>query len=684
VSERVVFDPSEEATGRVELDITGLIEEAGPDWGDAQIEAYMAEAAVGQVPVDYRVPNRQIQIPLILHDIEGTTFEEARRAVQAKVALFQRQGGWLKREINGTPWFADVMNASLKLGGSTAQAMFEVDVDATLTIETLPDFYGEEVTLDDMSETASAELAKVLKDHGATAVIKGDYPGRVRVVVDDDQNAAQYGLLWGFRSRFYDPAVTAALVYEAEALTPLDAASVTALAGASGGNVVQHPSLLASSWTPVLSTTHAVSGQLTHKGTYRVWARCYSTATAPPRVRLVWDAGDINAPEENAPGTLPTFAFYDLDLGEIRIDEAPVGTHGWTGQVEAMAATSAGGNISIDKLWFVPVDEGYGILRMSPSSLAGTTLAQDSFTGAVAGAALNGSSPPIGTAWATSGAATDFTFLDAGAARSSPALPPTSAAGRSVAGAGFRYGIFGSSRSDQKVSAQVGAWITPPAVPITGSCGIVARWVDANNYLRCTIRWNSNLTEFRVTKVVAGVATVLADAPVGRQFFGEYFTLAMSVSANGNVAATLASSTGLQLASLVASDPALAPGGVLQSGKAGIIDSGDGATTPQRWYDSITVTAPPPEPVVINAGKSVELRTEGHFRKASGGTGYDLINAAVGDLPRVPSSGVEGQPVELFVKPSRGDFDERADVAIDDISVQVFYRPSYLFVPEQS
>jgi hypothetical protein len=66
--DQIVLDPSELSTGRAELDISNFIKADGVDWGDAAIEAYMAEASVGQIPVDFRVPNRTVQIPLVLTD----------------------------------------------------------------------------------------------------------------------------------------------------------------------------------------------------------------------------------------------------------------------------------------------------------------------------------------------------------------------------------------------------------------------------------------------------------------------------------------------------------------------------------------------------------------------------------------------------------------------------------------
>src|SRR5215204_5448647 len=111
--ERITLDPTEVSTGRASFDITPWMSEDGADWGDSEIQAYMADQARGATPVDFRVPNRQVQIPLRLRDRGGTAFASVRALVQAKAALFQREGGWLRRLTSGGTVYADVVNASL-------------------------------------------------------------------------------------------------------------------------------------------------------------------------------------------------------------------------------------------------------------------------------------------------------------------------------------------------------------------------------------------------------------------------------------------------------------------------------------------------------------------------------------------------------------------------------------------
>lgn len=363
----VVLDPVEVATNRTELHLNAgpiRVADDGIDWGDAALEQFMAELDYGQVSIDHRVPNRSISIPLVVGADGSTGFATALRDLQAKVALIQREGGWLRR---GTGLYADVVAATLKLPDHRGWLGVE---QATLVLEALPDFYGDEVSRTLHSEGTWPWLSFVEAD------VAGDYPARTRITVTDDQGEAQLGVLWGIRSRYYDDAETAALAFQAEALTPLDTAAVATVAGASGGgsnNVVRHGNL-APTWTPVLSTEIDGVGHMTHRGTYRVWARAYSTSTdelllaSPPSLRLIWDVGDLVRPVENAEAALtyPVGSFYLLDLGQVRLDAPPLGDHRWQGVIQAKGA-EGGEEVSIDYILLQPIDDGAGRVLSEPS-----------------------------------------------------------------------------------------------------------------------------------------------------------------------------------------------------------------------------------------------------------------------------------------------------------------------------
>ena len=157
--ERIILDPTEFATGRTELDITPWVKVDGVDWGDGDIEAYRSQGEFGEQVIDYRLPNRQVTMPLMIQTRGGTTFATARSAIQAKAAIVQREGGWLKRiTSSGGTLYADVQLSGLKLSGSWLQATKDADPDAELRLEVSPDFYGNEIQLSDHAETSAAEL----------------------------------------------------------------------------------------------------------------------------------------------------------------------------------------------------------------------------------------------------------------------------------------------------------------------------------------------------------------------------------------------------------------------------------------------------------------------------------------------------------------------------------------------
>jgi hypothetical protein len=77
----------------------------GINWGTAEAKQYEAETRYGQVPADWRLPNRVIEIPLLLgagRETSEQEEEEARRLLSERVGLLQREGGVLLRQRQGT------------------------------------------------------------------------------------------------------------------------------------------------------------------------------------------------------------------------------------------------------------------------------------------------------------------------------------------------------------------------------------------------------------------------------------------------------------------------------------------------------------------------------------------------------------------------------------------------------
>lgn len=675
-TEKIILDPSEVSTSRDAIDITPWIDHEGIDWGESTIDAFMAERHRGEVPVDFTVPNREIDIPLnFVRTIGGTTPVVARANIQAKVALFQREGGWIKRKVNfGGTVYADIVNASMSASSvSGVESSKDWDLEANVTLEVLPDFYEAERDLGDNTETTAAEL--IFTETG----IDGDYPARCRIVVDDDQAIDQRGMLWGFRSRHYSSASTAALKYEAEALTAMDTATKPALAGASGGTVIRHGTV-STSWTPVMNTNLAAGTYLTHTGTYRLWGRCYSTSGTTVQSRAVWDVGDLVNPVQNDAIRMPGASnFFMVDYGEVRLDAPPVGTHRWQGQIHAKGKTGVE-NFSVDKLWLQPLDEGAGKLTAPLSVVQGlaTYSARSEFN--TESGALTGDSLAVGGAWTvvTNSDADDFSESSDTATRTAVSDAGT--------GAGFLVGrgITASTTNYTNIAAQIDF----KQSAILNNCGVLARVVDSANYVAACIAPLGALgqTAFSVEQYVASSVTILARVPVIVLATDTYYTIRLMVTAGGAVIAELLPQGSTKpLATLTGLNSALGTGGTLATGRVGIVDYHAVATACTRTYDNFAAWVPTADAVMF-ASQSAQLTTDGIVREDSTGSSYGPVSIRTGDNPRLPVAGLEGRTTEVFIKASRGDLDQLADNHTasqygDDISARVLYRPSWLHVP---
>ena len=219
-------------------------------------------------------------------------FHDARLFLQQKVALFMAQGGWVKRHTTWGDVYAEIVNAQLKLGGSSMQAMLGVDIDASLVLTTLPPWLGLEQDLGTINGNGEVDI---ITDNP----IDGNLPGRMRIRVTDTSGSDQLGLLWAVRARnLIDPtlgnvAATNQIAYEAEDLAPSGLASRQSLAGASGplGQVIRYPFVPRTidqwnpTWQAVLATTLATGRDLTHVGSQRVWRARTSTEARQARSR---------------------------------------------------------------------------------------------------------------------------------------------------------------------------------------------------------------------------------------------------------------------------------------------------------------------------------------------------------------------------------------------------------------
>lgn len=663
--EALVLDPVEIAEERTQIDLTEYVAQAGPDWGDSVLEQYLADAQQGQLPVDYRVPSRVITIPLLLRGLTLTTFDEIRRALQAKVGLLQREGGWLKRATTIGPLYADITGATLKMGGSTNQALYELDTDAVLTLTCLPDFYGEErVGEIHTSAVDDGELVYTLDEP-----VAGDYPARTRIVVTELSGRLQRGLMWALRSRHYSPAPTNQPAYAAEDLTPVAPAVVS-------GSQIVYPSL-PTQWTAVVGTNLNGADPLTHVGSYRVWMR--AKCAHPASIRLLWDVGDLVYPATNTAVQLGS-NYSVVDLGEIRLDRAPTGTHRWGGIIQAKAASAGAGSLTVNRLWFQSLDESSGRVIAPPFPTVGLTgySVRDEFEqgpGGLTGKALPQSGVGVWRqAAVTNGDADDFQLDD-----------PNNRVLRSTANdTGRRIAIAGPDLTNLVTQIDFYHPTPPTGPPLSGDQQVfsIFRYVDGQNY-----GWA------QVTPGTLGLGVTVGDNPTTLikanipPYYDAWWTLRVMVLDTGALFAWLfrqntSSETPVAARTDATVTDLFATGKPLASGATGIGDSYGGGTATTRYYDNFATWVPDID-AVLYPNRRAELRFDGMYRERASGNGYFApVTEVIGDLPRLPASGLEGRDVELFLKPSEGDFAVTPDPSVSQINAQVYYRPAYLFCPE--
>jgi hypothetical protein len=226
----------------------------------------------------------------------------------------------------------------------------------------IPDFYGVEVDLGDQATTTAAELNWI------ETSISGDYPARMRMVIDNDQATAQTSLFYGFRAQNYGTATNERLVWEAESMNYQPGTAVVT-AGASGGTATGQ--LVSTSATYENLVGHT-SFQLC--GHYHVFARTFATTAGTSWVRFQW-AVNGNAQTNNREAQIVNAAttFSIVDLGGVMVKRPPLGSLNWEGYITARNST---GNriIRVDKVWFVPADESSGVIKSS--ALAASSSAQ--------------------------------------------------------------------------------------------------------------------------------------------------------------------------------------------------------------------------------------------------------------------------------------------------------------------
>lgn len=685
--ERIFLDPSEVAVeGRPEINIhLGAIQvgEAGPDWGPYEVEQFTANGRFGKTPIGSPdLPNDVYTIPLVIG--ASGDFDAARIALEAwATAVNEDGGGWIKRELIGGSYgeagkkiFADVVKATLTFTDGTSVASHGLDSEAVLVIETLPGWYGERVDLPAFEATGAG---------AGTFLVNGNMPARCEITVTDKSGKDQKGLAWAARCRNYSGASTAAWNLLAHDLTPLDATVGGVLAGASGETMV-HESL-ATGWTPILATNFhdplnffKAGTYLTHTGLYDVWARVYvpSPVQRLPWLRLIYDVGDAVSAEENRQVQVPGVNKWCLvPLGQVDLRPGPFGTHRWQGVVQGRGEIG-GERIHFDRLYFQCADECSGVLQAPPGydvPLSGYK-ARDPFNQSAG--AMTGKTAAVGGKYValTNSDSTDFEVASGKAKRTATLDTGTASETFSGRGVGLALGLTEVMAETTFKFSRYGCFVA--------NGGLFLRASGPTNFVRVFYSANGS-AEFAsdsggvgIEVVRGGVLKAFGWERLGPRLLEGTLTAGIIgddvvVFLDGvRVPLTTNSQSGLVMGTDQLS--------LLPAGGVYLADECQEEAAMTREYDNLRVWVPEPDAVTY-ANRSTKLSDLGMFRQDSTGTAYGPVARPGTDLPRLPVSGPSERPVELAIKPSRGDFESLADSGLDKFSAQVSYWPHWASVP---
>jgi hypothetical protein len=413
---------------------------------------------------------------------------------------------------------------------------------------------------------------------------------------------------------------------------------------------------------------------LTHAGVYDVWARVFTTSSTLPRLRLVADVGDLISPEENVQVRIPaTNNFYLVPLGQINLRKAPFGAHRWGGAIQGRGLIG-GENVSVDRLFFFCADEGSGILSAPRSfgvPLSGYS-ARDSFVQAE-GALTGKTAETSGKNYAAIAGsdADDFSVIAAHKVRrtalSDTGTISTFFKGRAV---GLALGLTDTMAELTFTRSTLGTSGT--------SSGMFLKASSATDFVRVSYNEEPLGVATMVVEVMRGGSQmVLAAEKVTPRLTGTIMAGVIGddyiVFLDGKLIPFAPSSLGIPVDTDKLS--------LLPAGGVYLADAATGAAAITRDYDNLAVWVPEKDAVLF-ANRNAMISSVGMYRQDSTGTAYGPVAYPGADLTRIPVSGPEKRPVEICLKPSRGNFAEIADSGLDAIQGQPTYRPCWSGVPE--
>jgi hypothetical protein len=374
IVDRLILDPPEFAVGRTPLDLTGAgLSVVEAEFGEAAIETQLIRQQLGEAVTDRHEPNKEIGFKLRVREEGEFGLPEIATALQQKVGVLAREGGWLQRDF--------------KVGGNFGSLACEVkraalanfsgwqrgeSPDVTLALFCGPLWYATDEIPGSVFSLGSGQAMEFEEPE-----VLGTASGLMRLRVKNTGASNLRGMIVALESRDHPQSAakstTAKLMYEAEKLTLAGGATIATRTLASGGgsnNVVR--ASLTAGWSTILQSLINGVGHMTHVGIRRLRVRVYDPGSSPggvelkaqfrPLGALAWTDTFVIRP------TRVTGNFSLLDLGECRPERAVLGDQRWEWRILARAPGSSG-EIDLDVVYIEPVEQ-HAVVRAPDMSSA--------------------------------------------------------------------------------------------------------------------------------------------------------------------------------------------------------------------------------------------------------------------------------------------------------------------------
>jgi hypothetical protein len=556
----------------------------------------------------------------------------------------------------------EISDLPIEVGGQNS-GWFRNGPVVVVTITCAP--FGELPSVAGTPTTATAYAVERTIDD-----VAGDAPALGTVRVTDEETAPLRWIEWGAGTDTTSPIILAAadLNVSGFAGSLATGAQPTPDGGFVRGKAATTP-------TAICGT-----GAQPHVGEWRVICKARHTNQGY-HVRLSWRAGD-GSYSPNAWTTIPAAAqeadvnWGRADLGLVSI---PAGLGQWDGRIEAYSDDAAR-DFDVGGIILIPTSLGYGYARAFRSAAAPTNVVADGFSSGTDSATLDSGTADVGGTWALDGDLTNSWVYNDDAFN-----------GRVVSclsASGHRYAVIGSGLSNVRLTATI-----YPSF-YSGEGGFIARWIDTDNYVRLTVTQASNdpssgytTTYLALVKRVGGTETTIATTTIVTTTHNSniyHALLTVEIDDGGRVTASLTDiidTTSLPIpdGSLVAQDPDLASGGMLESGACGIasIDAVANNIEIADFAAGIPAASNP----ACYPSQSFEITSIGPRRESSDGTAWGAPGDYTGSDCFIPPAGAGDVSSRVVVVAETADLLTEPWLDAAEKTLQVDHTPRVKVVP---